>query len=112
MDVIFPFDAVVVGVGVGSEEFDCFPTPAPPSLSLNTKEAHHACIGAKMNYCTLGILSTYPHPLPPFPCVFVEGISDYYAQSPLRLRRVEDARAHPARSQPIFLANQVEYVLG
>ena len=49
MDVIFPFDAVVVGVGVGSEEFDGFPTSAPPSLSLDTKEVHHACIGAKMN---------------------------------------------------------------
>ena len=59
-----------------------------------------------IDYCTLGILSTYPHPLPPSPYVFVEGISDYYAHCPpLRLHRVEDVRAHPAWNQLIFLAN-------
>ena len=58
------------------------------------------------------VLSYLFRPLSLFPCIFVEGISDYDTRPSFRSCRVEDAPPHPVRNHLVLLAKQNEHVLG
>ena len=50
------------------------------------------------------VLYYFSHPLPFFPCVFVQGVLDYDIRPPLWFHRVENIHPHRIRDQLVFLA--------